>query len=272
MGTRLEIEKGREIVVPDAFKAFDPKVDFPALESIRLVRSVEGQVQFVFDPENEEYLELLEESRERTKGFNSALRKAFDGLPVAVRKDIRPSKHVIRVSFMIRPVVGTTPALVSMNNSIDLNGQSSVICLHIDEEGGLHGLRLVFDKEKISLAQRSLLKSVLLDLKKIALNFDGKPENFDSVAIQFAEVFRNKMKGFLALPKPKNLEVVKKYASDVFVLGDAFYWVAQYVEAKFGFVKRLPSDLVDAEVSKILTEFPGLNRDDVRNLFFRRSR
>lgn len=268
MVNTLKGETGREFIVPDAYRRFDSLDEFPAMESLRIIRGVDESVQFVFDPVNEDHLNRLQVLRGLSLHLNRLIADRCKGVPVAVHKKFRPSKHLLRVTVLLRPVFSSSPCIIGSQNDITIGTNSVVLCVHCDEEGNLQTIRLMNNQSESSYAKKILIDDIFLEIKECLYYEDGPVDIEDLAAIVSNSLRRNTVN---RLPlEVTSLEDALDFAVDPFQVGDLFFFASMYIDYITRGRYPLSSDVVDSEVAKIMKVMPELDRNRVRNLFFRK--
>jgi hypothetical protein len=268
MTLKLTAKTGVVIEVPDAFTPFAQAEHPVDSRARRCIETINGRVDFVFDPTNERYLERLDELRRMSKILNNRLAESLRLLPVAVNSKLNRSTNLFKFSVVVRPISCSNPHSPESNNQFDISGDSVVFCLHYDEQGAFQDARIIWDQKSLGVAKRKFLDKVFtdayIDLLAVELDLDYIVK---SVSTAFQSHFPNEVGSIL-----RSLAEVDKYAFDPDVMGDEIFYLGLYVKWLCRGSKKPPREFVDKHMGEIMDKFPYLDQVLVRNLFFRRQR
>lgn len=263
----LEMSDGRKVSVPDAFVPLEDVDNFPGLHMVRYINSVHGKVAFVFDPDNKAYFEQLDRCREMSKVLSSRVAKLCYDLPVAIDRKFSPSKHVFRISFVIRPVFASSHEGLQPQNDFKVSGKSVVNCFHIDDVGMPQSFRTMCRLDFLDYGVRKLLSEFFEEMRVNYLNMGLV--DVEDLAEQIAVILKRAVR-FNVVAEVGSLKDAKEASSDIFVAGDGFYYVSKYIESLLRANNSvLDVAFIDRTLDQVMNAVPELDRSRVRNLFFR---
>lgn len=180
----MEVKLGKEVVIlpsgfekiPDNFKRKEVQ---QYIEENSLVRrvvkhfSTEVQRVVLFNPENENFLALLERYKANDRCLGDAIQKIIDEeqLPIWTRKNSQPNskKQHQRVRFMLRPVFTASSRPEKAQNTPDWGYRRDLFILHFDDELNLQMVRFWDHKRMPSLIskRRTQVHEELLQTKEL---------------------------------------------------------------------------------------------------------